>query len=104
MADAAAPTIHVDPPNDGRLTEVEGLVEAWARGLPRQPPGAAAAAAENAAVATLAGWPTETATRLWKPLAEWLQNFTLDAARDGPTDDSWDAEIAKWFLEQAGAP
>eukprot|EP00969_Alexandrium_andersonii_P224815 9928489-Alexandrium_andersonii.AAC.1 len=32
------------------------------------------------------------------------RNFTLDAARDGPTDDGWDAEIAAWFLEQAGAP
>eukprot|EP00969_Alexandrium_andersonii_P095946 4237215-Alexandrium_andersonii.AAC.1 len=64
--DAVAPAIHIDPPGDGRLAEVEGLVEAWARGLPRQPPGAASTAAENAAVVALAGWPTETAARLWK--------------------------------------
>eukprot|EP00969_Alexandrium_andersonii_P367937 15471788-Alexandrium_andersonii.AAC.1 len=25
--DAAAPTIHIDPPDDGRLAEVEALVE-----------------------------------------------------------------------------
>eukprot|EP00969_Alexandrium_andersonii_P087938 3879326-Alexandrium_andersonii.AAC.1 len=86
------------------MAEVEGLAEAWARRLPRQPPGAASAAAENAAVAALAGWPTETAARLWKPLTDWLQDFTLDAARAGPAEEGWDAEIAAWFLEKAGAP
>eukprot|EP00969_Alexandrium_andersonii_P211210 9328457-Alexandrium_andersonii.AAC.1 len=67
---------------------------AWARQLPPQPPGAAATAAENAAVAALAAWPTGAAARLWKPLADWLQGFTLEAARCAPPAEGWDAEIA----------
>eukprot|EP00969_Alexandrium_andersonii_P193376 8540486-Alexandrium_andersonii.AAC.1 len=48
-AEPEEPTIHVEPPDDGCRAEVEALVEAWARQLPSQPPGAATTAAENAA-------------------------------------------------------
>eukprot|EP00969_Alexandrium_andersonii_P255095 11276775-Alexandrium_andersonii.AAC.1 len=71
--------VHVEPPGDGRLAEVEKLVEAWAWGQPSQPLGAASTPAENAAVAALAGWATGAAARLRKPLAERLQGFTLEA-------------------------
>eukprot|EP00969_Alexandrium_andersonii_P179162 7920869-Alexandrium_andersonii.AAC.1 len=66
--------MQVDPPDDGRLAQV-GPAKDWARGLPAQPPGAAATAAENAAAAVLAGWPAGAAARPWRPLAEWLQGF-----------------------------
>eukprot|EP00969_Alexandrium_andersonii_P059054 2602027-Alexandrium_andersonii.AAC.1 len=72
-AEAEEAAVHVEPPDDGCRIEVEARVEAWARQLPAQPPGAAVTAAENAAVAALATWPTGTAAGLWKPLADGLQ-------------------------------
>eukprot|EP00969_Alexandrium_andersonii_P364865 15464995-Alexandrium_andersonii.AAC.1 len=51
----------------------------------------------------LQGWDEAVQQALWQPLAAWLQGRSIEALAAPPSAAGWDAEIATWLLDGAGA-